>query len=78
MAERFFVTCYAEQENGDLIRRRTLEIFHDDVLKMNGIDPVQFSAWPEAIQKKVIIEIWSGADPSEAVANAQASSAAVN
>ena len=78
MKKRFFVTRYDEQENGDLIRRNTLEIFQDDILRMNGVDPVQFSALPEAMQKKAIAEIWSGADPSETIANAQAASTAVN
>lgn len=78
MTERFLVTAYDEQDNGDLIRRRTIEIFHDDILRMNGIEPVEFWAWSEAMQKKVIAEIWSGVDPSETIDNAQAVPRAVN
>ena len=78
MAERFFLTCYDEQENGDLIRASTVEVSHYDILRMNGIDPTEFWALPEAMQEKVIAEIWSGFDPTETMADAQAAPKVVN
>lgn len=78
MAERFLLTYFDEQPNGDLLKVWVREVSTDDVLRMHGINPDEYWSLSLDARQSVHTHMNAGIGGAEAVAQVQSMSSALN
>ena len=74
----FFLTCFSEDENGDLVLGAMVEMTVREAFKLLDMDLDEFLAEPAAVQNAFFANLGAGVGPPEALADAQAAPMVVN